>query len=76
MQVLDKIESVYQRIPSKAKLYDGKIIDCTVYGDPTGKIDRSRDRPPTERYLDIMIAGATQHGVKAEYIAHLRGLEK
>ena len=68
MKKLDKIEMVYQRIPSKARLYDGTIIDCTVYGDPAGKIDHSNDRPPTERYIDIMIQGATQHGVKPEYI--------
>ena len=54
MQKLDKVESSYKRIPSKAKLYDGTIIDCTVYGDPEGKIDHSNDKPPTERYLDIM----------------------
>ena len=59
MLKLDKIESVYERIPSKAKLYDGTIIDCTVYGDPSGNIIHSDDKPPTERYIDIIIEGAT-----------------
>ena len=59
MRILDDIEAVYQRIPSKAKLYDGTIIDCTVYaGDPNAKIDHSNNKPPTERYIDIMIQGA------------------
>ena len=49
MKILDGIEKSYDRIPSKAKLYDGKIIDCTVYSDPIGEIDHSNDIPPTER---------------------------
>ena len=76
MKELDKIEMVYQRIPSKAKMYDGTIIDCTVYGDPAGKIDHSNDMPPTERYIDIMVEGASQHGVKPEYIESLKKLTK
>ena len=48
---------------------------CTVYSDPGGKIDRSNDKPPTERYIDIMIQGATQHGVKQAYIDFLANLE-
>ena len=52
MEVLDKIEGMYGRIPSKAKLYDGTIIDCTVYSDPTGKLlTHTNDKPPTERYI-------------------------
>ena len=68
MQVLDKIESIYTRVPSKAKKYDGEMIDCTVYADPVGKIDHSNDKPPTERYISIIVEGAEQHGVKPEYI--------
>jgi hypothetical protein len=51
MKILDGIESVYGRIPSRAKLYDGSIIDCTVYSDPEMKIDHSNDKPPSERYI-------------------------
>ena len=76
MLVLDKIEGSYIRIPGKARLYDGTIIECTVYGDPNGKIDHSNDMPPTERYVDIMIEGATKNGVKPEYIEHLRTMNK
>lgn len=63
MKILDGIEKSYDRIPSKAKLYDGKIIDCTVYSDPKGEIDHSNDMPPTERYLQIMTEGAEHYGV-------------
>ena len=34
MKILDGIEISYERIPSKARLYDGTIMDCYVYGDP------------------------------------------
>lgn len=76
MKVLDSIEVVYQRIPAKAKLYDGTIVDCTVYADPAGEIDRSKDKPPTERYIQIMTEGAKTYGVKQEYIDWLNSLEK
>ena len=68
MAKLDKIEATYQRIPSKAKMYDGTVVECTVYGDPSGNIDRSDDKPPTERYIEIIVEGAKKHGVKEEYI--------
>lgn len=51
MEVLDGIERVYQRVPSKARLYDGTIQDCTVYADPAGLLDRKNDKPPTARYI-------------------------
>jgi hypothetical protein len=72
MEVLDKIESIYGRIPSKAKLYDGNMIDCTVYSDPDGKIDdivkKGNSKPPSERYIQIMSEGAAFYGVKPEYV--------
>ena len=76
MKILDSIEGTYGRVPSKAKLYDGSILDCSVYSDPTGKIDRSNDKPPTERYITIMTDGAKLHGVKQEYIDWLLNHEK
>jgi hypothetical protein len=76
MKILDGIESIYGRVPSKAKLYDGSIVDCTVYSDPTGKIDRSNDKPPTERYIQICTEGAASYGVKQEYIDWLKAHEQ
>ena len=75
MKVLDGIERVYQRVPSKAKLYDGTIQDCTVYADPSGKIDRTNDKPQTARYIQIMSEGAESYGVKKEYVDWLRNHE-
>jgi hypothetical protein len=67
MIALDKIEATVSRIVGKAKLYDGTFIDCSCYSNPP-KIDPSgagsEDKPPTERYVDIMIEGAIQAGVK------------
>lgn len=76
MAKLDKVELSYKRIPSVAKCYDGTLVNCTVYADPEGKIDHSNDKPPTERYLDIMIEGCEHFGVKPEYIQWLRDHEK
>jgi hypothetical protein len=67
MKILDGIESIYGRVPSKAKLYDGTMMDCTVYSDPTGKIadlTNGVNKPPTERYIQIMSEGAASYGVK------------
>lgn len=71
MVALDKIEATVSRTVGKAKLYDGSFVDCTVYSNPpkedaTGAV--SEDKPPTERYIDIMIQGATMFGVNEEYI--------
>ena len=57
MLILDKIEFVYTRTKAKAKLYDGTEIDCTVYANPKptdGRTSYDVNKPPTERYIDIM----------------------
>lgn len=64
MQVLDQIEQAYQRSSIKVKLYDGKIIDAWVYKRQDDcERNKKVDKPPTERYLDIMIRGASYYGV-------------
>ena len=47
---LDGVEAGYARTPAKAKLYDGTVVDCTVYTNKDDGFDRSKDKPPTERY--------------------------
>ena len=65
MAVLDKIEMTYTRVPAKVKLYDGTIIEASVYTRPNAKARGSEvDKPPTERYIDIMAIGAAHFGVK------------
>jgi hypothetical protein len=55
------------------KLYNDKIIDAFVYSR-SADIERNSkiDKPPAERYLDIMIRGANYYGVKRSYIEFLK----
>ena len=73
MLALDKIESVYDRTPCRVKLYDGQILsNCYVYGSD---LLQSREVSiPTERYLQLLITGAEEHGVKESYIDYLKSL--
>jgi len=50
-------------------------MEVTIYGDPIGKLDRSNDKPPTERYIHIMTEGAEYYGVDPEYIEWLNSHE-
>jgi len=76
MVVLDKIETGYIRTPAQARLYDGSMRDCSVYtenkeGNKIG--DKSPDnKPPAERYIDILCEGCAHFGVKPEYVEWLR----
>lgn len=75
MKALDKIEATVSRTEAKAKLYDGTIVDCTCYSnppkeDPSGA-GNTEDKPPTERYIDIMVEGARNHKVDENYIQGL-----
>merc|ERR1712147_393732 len=63
MEMLDKIESVYVRGAGKAKLYDGTIVDCTVYTRENKERNADIDKHPTERYIDIIVAGCKEFGV-------------
>ena len=74
MKILDGFERGYARKSVKCKLYDGKIVDGTIYTDADGKFDRSADKPPSERYIDIMIAGCEMYGVKQSHIDWLRSI--
>ena len=73
--MLDKIELTVSRTIAKAKLYDGTLVDCTVYSNPLKTEDPNGDKPPEERYVEIMIEGASMFGVSQEYIQKLRDME-
>ena len=47
-----------------------------MYGDPAGKIDHSNDKPPSERYLQIMSEGAKHYGVSPDYVSWLQNHDK
>jgi hypothetical protein len=55
------------------KLYNNKIVEAFVYSR-SADIERNSnvDKPPAERYLDIMIRGANYYGVKRSYIEFLK----
>ena len=76
---LDKVESGYGRNKAKAKLYDGTIVDVSVYTQDEKKMEEQRKNPnfkefsdPSERYISIMIEGMENHGVNPEYIEKIR----
>ena len=74
MLKLDETEVGYVRVEAQAKLYDGSMVTCTVYGGGKNSAidrDRSKDKPPTARYIDVMIEGAKHFGVSKEYIEKL-----
>jgi len=79
MKILDGYEGNVTRKSAKAKLYDGTIVDCTVYAEDKDKKaqvgEATVNNPPPERYVEIMIEGATHFGVKPDYIAKLKALE-
>ena len=64
-----------KRRKARAKLYDGTEVECTVYSqndDFFTKPERANDKPPKERYIDLMIEGARHYGVAEEYLMHLK----
>ena len=49
-------------MPAKVKLYDGSIIEASVYTRPNARERNPEvDKPPTERYIDIMVRGASHY---------------
>ena len=75
MAKLDKIENGYVRKNAKARLYDGTCVDCTVYARDNVERGKDIDKPPSQRYLEIMMAGAKHFGVNADYIKFLENHE-
>jgi AIG2-like family len=74
MEVLDSIETEYERVTATARLYDGTFRQVTVY-TRSKKHDACICAPPGERYLEIMIAGAEHYGVHQSHINWLRRQE-
>lgn len=61
----------YDKSPCKVKLYDGTVEDAVVYVRNNVERGPQIDKPPTERYLEIIKEGCIQKGVKQEYIDFL-----
>ena len=65
MKVLDSMEPGYRRTKAKARLYNGVEVECIVYchSNPKKSNCYKNDKPPTQRYMDIMVEGANHYGV-------------
>ena len=73
---MDKLEAV-PRTMIKVKLYDGTTVDATVYlRSPDSKRGPEIDKPPTERFIDILVEGARFHRLDKSHINYLRSLEQ
>ena len=72
MLELDRIEGGYARTPCVAHLYDGRRIEANVYQMEAKLVGTPRPSLPTERYIDILIQGFTEHGVSPAWIERVR----
>lgn len=81
MKELDNVEIGYIRTAGKARPYDtnssssNQLVEVTVYCRPEEARKPEEDRPPQERYLEILIAGAEHHRVDSKYIDFLKNQE-
>ena len=75
MKLLDSIERGYVRKTIKCRKYDGTEIEASIYTDADGNFDRSADKPPSERYINIMTDGARMFGVEQSHIDWLTNHE-
>jgi len=71
---LDGIERDLTPAKCKCKLYSGQLVDAVVYTRP-GATRGENDKPPSQRYLDIIIEGCEHFAVKPEYIQWLKAHE-
>ena len=76
MRLLDTIERGYARTPITCRKYDGTEMTAYIYTDGNGSFDRSADKPPSERYINIMTDGAKMFGVKQSHIDWLTNHEQ
>jgi cation transport regulator ChaC len=71
---LDRTEGVdkgfYQRLAVDVHLPEGALLAAFTY---RSEISRP-ERKPSRRYLGLLLAGAREHGLPAEYVARLRAL--
>ena len=65
MERLDKIEGdSYIRVMGTVEFYDGQQAPATVYTRaPDAERSDQLDKPPSERYVEIMLEGCRHHGV-------------
>lgn len=77
MKLLDEIEQgLHARILAVARLYDGSEVQVTLYGRNSDHRDCETNNPPSERYIEIMIAGCQHYGVDPKYVEFLRNVKQ
>ncbi len=75
-RILDKKEGAprfYKRCVFKVKLLNGKILDDVFTYEV---VDKEGFVPPTTKYVDIIISGATKHHLPQIWIDRLKSFKK
>ena len=72
MKALDKMERGYIRKEIDCYLYDGTHIVGTGYQFDRSKLSVNAARPPSERYVDVMVEGMTHFGCDPSAIDEIR----
>jgi cation transport regulator ChaC len=71
---LDRTEGVprsYRRVGVSLHAGGGEVLDGFTYVSER----RTPGRKPSARYLNLLLRGARHHGLPADYVAWLRGIE-
>jgi cation transport regulator ChaC len=72
---LDRTEGAslggYRRIPISLIVDGGELISAFTYQS----VRVNWERKPSQRYISLLIEGAVQHGLPADYIVYLRRFE-
>jgi hypothetical protein len=72
MQALDKMERGYIRKNMDCYLYDGTHVVATGYQFDRSKLTVDAARPPSERYVDLMVQGMVFHGCDLAAIEEMK----
>ena len=59
----------YKAVMTNLELYDGRVVQGQIYTRDKEKLDNLG--LPSKRYLNLIINGATEAGLNAEYVAKL-----
>lgn len=78
MAVLDKIEAGYDRLPARVRKYSGEVVDASVYvrksGDRGWASSSTAAPMPTQRYIELIIAGCRHFGVAESHLEYVRSV--
>jgi hypothetical protein len=73
---MDKLENSPRTVVN-ATLQSGETVEAYVYLRKEGTVrNKDVDKPPTERYIEILVEGARFHRLPKEHINYLRALEQ